>query len=64
MDAPALRWAVVLAIYAHQGGWDEILFVLVPLVLFAVLLMVARRRVDQADLHQAAEDQPDGVDAP
>ena len=42
------------AVLAHQGGWDEILFVLSPLVLFAVLLMVARRRVDQL------EDEPEG----
>ena len=54
----------MLAIYAHQGGWDEILFVLVPLVLFAVLLMVARRRVDRADPDEATEDQPDGLDVP
>lgn len=34
---------------AHQGGWDEALFVLAPLLLFAGLLIVARRRVDQMD---------------
>jgi predicted MFS family arabinose efflux permease len=37
------------ALYAHQGGWDEMLFVLAPLVLFAVLLLVARRRVDHME---------------
>lgn len=31
--------------FAHQGGWDETLFVLAPLVIFAVLLLLARRRV-------------------
>jgi hypothetical protein len=36
-------------LYAHQGGWDEILFVLAPLILFAVLLLVARRRVDRME---------------
>jgi hypothetical protein len=35
--------AVVLA---HQGGWDEILMVLVPIGIFAVLLAVANRRAD------------------
>ncbi|MFP5579330.1 MAG: hypothetical protein ACLGIZ_13995 [Acidimicrobiia bacterium] len=30
---------------AHQGGWDELLFVIAPLVLFALLLLLARRRV-------------------
>lgn len=36
-----------VSILAHQGGWDEILFVLGPLVIFAGLLVLARRRVDQ-----------------
>ena len=39
----------IAAVLAHQGGWDEILFVLAPLVLFALLLLVARRRVDRMD---------------
>lgn len=34
---------------AHQGGWDEILFVLAPLLVFAGLLALARRRVDGLD---------------
>ena len=38
-----------LRVFAHQGGWDEALFVFVPLVVFAVLLMLARRRVDALD---------------
>lgn len=32
------------AVLAHQGGWDEILLVLVPIVVFAVLLYVANKR--------------------
>lgn len=31
---------------AHQGGWDEALFVAVPLVVFFVLLRVAKRRAE------------------
>jgi hypothetical protein len=31
-------------ILAHQGGWDEILMVLVPLLVIAGLLAVAKRR--------------------
>ncbi|CAN5503371.1 hypothetical protein BH10ACT3_BH10ACT3_12750 [soil metagenome] len=31
-------------VLAHQGGWDEILMVLVPVSLFAALLYVANRR--------------------
>jgi hypothetical protein len=29
---------------AHQGGWDEMLFVLVPISLFAGLLALANKR--------------------
>lgn len=32
---------------AHQGGWDEMLFVLTPMVVFAVLLWMAKRRADR-----------------
>ena len=32
------------ALLAHQGGWDEILMVLVPIGIFAALLVVANRR--------------------
>jgi len=37
-------------LFAHQGGWDETLFVLAPVIIFALLLLVARRRV--GDLEQ------------
>lgn len=36
----------MLHLLAHQGGWDEILMVLAPLLIFAGLLALARRRVD------------------
>lgn len=29
---------------AHQGGWDEVLFVAVPCALFVWLLRLARKR--------------------
>ncbi len=32
---------------AHQGGWDEILFVLGPILLIGGLLVLARKRVGQ-----------------
>lgn len=32
------------AVLAHQGGWDELLLVLVPLVVVAIVLLVANRR--------------------
>jgi hypothetical protein len=35
------------AILAHQGGWDEVLFVAGPIVLIAAILAVVKRRVDR-----------------
>lgn len=32
---------------AHQGGWDEILLVLLPIAIFAWLLSVANRRANR-----------------
>lgn len=51
------------AVLAHQGGWDEILFVLVPISFFAGLLALANRRAsrDQAD-RDAAGDAADDDD--
>ncbi len=34
-------------IFAHQGGWDEILLVLVPIAAIVFLLRLARRRAEQ-----------------
>ena len=36
------------ALVAHQGGWDEILLVVAPMVVVGGLLWVAKRRVDRA----------------
>ena len=38
---------------AHQGGWDEILLVLGPIVLVGGLLRLAKRRVERAAQHTA-----------
>ncbi len=35
-----------VALLAHEGGWDEILLVAVPIVVIIGLLAVAKRRVD------------------
>lgn len=32
---------------AHQGGWDEALFVAVPVITFGVLLAVSNRRANR-----------------
>ncbi|MFO7280168.1 MAG: hypothetical protein C0P77_007150 [Thermoanaerobacterales bacterium] len=36
------------ALLAHQGGWDEVLMVLVPIGIFALLLKVANSRAGGA----------------
>jgi hypothetical protein len=53
-----MRTAALLV--AHQGGWDELLFVLLPIALFAVLLAVANRRAtrEQADREQPEPEPP------
>ena len=47
-----------MSVLAHQGGWDELLFVLVPIALFAGLLAIANKR---AAREQAARDEDDGT---
>jgi hypothetical protein len=37
----------MMAVLAHQGGWDEILLVLLPIAIFAGLLAVANRRASR-----------------
>jgi hypothetical protein len=39
---------------AHQGGWDEILLVLGPILIIVGLLRLAKKRVDQSSSPQAA----------
>ena len=36
--------AAATVVLAHQGGWDEMLFVLVPLLVFVVLQWLNRRK--------------------
>ena len=40
---------------AHQGGWDEMLMVLVPIALLVGLLRVAKRRAERAAAERAGE---------
>ncbi len=35
-----------LEVVAHQGGWDEAIFVAVPMAVLAALLWLAKRRAD------------------
>jgi hypothetical protein len=47
-------------ILAHQGGWDELLLVLLPIAIFAGLLAVANRRASR----EQAERDSDGPSDP
>jgi len=38
---------VLTPLLAHQGGWDEILLVIAPIVLIIGILAVVKRRVDR-----------------
>lgn len=45
-----------VSLVAHQGGWDELLFVLLPIILFAGLLAVANRRATRAERERTERD--------
>lgn len=50
-------------VLAHQGGWDEMLFVAVPIGLFAFLLYIANKRAQaQLDAEQRRRDAEDSSD--
>jgi hypothetical protein len=44
--------------FAHQGGWDEALFVGIPLVIFGFLLTRAQKRAEREAAAEAEPDQP------
>ena len=52
------------ALFAHQGGWDEMLMVIVPVAAFAALLYGANRRASRLGEGNgtASEDAPSGSD--
>ena len=39
--------AATTVVLAHQGGWDELLFVLVPVLVFVTLQWLNRRKARQ-----------------
>ncbi len=43
---------------AHQGGWDEILLVLGPVLVVVGLLRLAKRRVEAARAAEAQAEEP------
>ena len=50
-------------VLAHQGGWDELAMVAVPLLLVTVLLVVANRRASQELARQEAVGNASETDA-
>lgn len=54
-----------VVVFAHQGGWDEILFALTPLVVVGLLLRLANTRAKalQARQAEAAAAAPDAAAA-
>ena len=43
-----------MPVLAHQGGWDEVAFVLLPLaVLFVIRWLSRRRQADETDTESA-----------
>ncbi len=53
---------MITGLLAHQGGWDEIAFVLLPIALFTGLLALANKRAgrQQSEAHgdRVAESDP------
>ena len=50
-------------VLAHQGGWDEALFVVVPMVVLAGLLALAQRRARAEGEADHGVDERDGAGA-
>jgi hypothetical protein len=53
----------VTALLGHQGGWDEILLVVAPMVVVAGLLWIAKRRVDRAAARRSSDSLDAGADS-
>ena len=49
---------MVADVLAHQGGWDEVLFVGVPILVFTVVLIVANRRASRMPKHDDSGPRP------
>jgi hypothetical protein len=55
--------ALATMLVAHQGGWDEAVFVAVPMVVLAGLLVLARRRAEREADDEANSDEANAVEA-
>jgi hypothetical protein len=43
---------MLATLLAHQGGWDEIGLVVIPIAVIGALLAVAKRRIDRRNAPQ------------
>ena len=46
----------MIAILAHEGGWDEVLLVAAPLLGVVALLGLAKRRADKLHADRSRDD--------
>jgi hypothetical protein len=47
-------------IFAHQGGWDEMLFVIVPLaIVFGLIVLVKRRAAQSREQSDPLDQRPE-----
>lgn len=44
---------------AHQGGWDEVLLIVGPMLVVVALLWLAKRRVERQPLDESPGPWPD-----
>ncbi|MEK7424962.1 MAG: hypothetical protein AAB131_14110 [Actinomycetota bacterium] len=49
------------AVLAHQGGWDEILLIMGPILVVVALLRLARKRVERAQADPGRPSADEGV---
>lgn len=54
---------MIATFLAHQGGWDEVLMVLVPIALFGLLLVVANKRAGAIEEQRERDEAGDGPEA-
>ncbi len=54
--------SATVLLLAHQGGWDEMMLVLVPIALFATLLQLANRRANGEASARSRPEQPDDAE--
>ncbi|MEZ5218972.1 MAG: hypothetical protein R2705_12235 [Ilumatobacteraceae bacterium] len=60
--APRTPVPMAALVLAHQGGWDELMLVLAPILVIGALILVVQRRADAAAAQEAQSQR--SIDAP